>query len=458
MTAPGPLVSRAVLVALLLAAAAPLAASLGPGGSAALPPPECVRLLRQARIAEGKGELDEAMALLARAAEAFPQEVLPLEALLRLHEERGLAAEVAAELRERLVARLLDPSTPLPAGTASFLVESLEGQPALLGALATRLERRSADDPDRKLLEVLAVAQGKLGLELEARRTLGRLIELEPSYAAVAMALKIDLEHERWHEALALLEPLLDHPQHGEAWHSVHLELLARTGQTERVRAQLERLDRQGKQAVLSSDGHRSLLKEVAWNLYDAGETEMAELLWRRLLAEDAEDLEAQRVVAHLFGSEEERRAGAEQVDRQLAGDLEPAVLLDEGTSYLAAGDAARAYDLLARAAPGLGDDEAAWFNLGLAAKQLERWAEAAEAFARAVALNEARPETHAHLGTVLRELGRCGEAVAHMRRALQLDPDRTATWYYLAKCYEALGETGRAAEAMAEYRGRAGE
>ncbi len=402
-----------------------------------------------ARIAEVRGEFEEAARRLRAAARSYPREILPLQELVALHGRHPLPEAEAAETRALLLARLRDPEAALAPGAARLLLEQLGEDREVLEAVHADLARRAEGSNDAELLEVLALVEGRLGLEAEARATLGRLIAVEPSQPAISRALHLDLAAERWAEALALIEPFRGDPELGAAMRPVYLELLARTGRTEVVLAELARLREEG-DALLSEHGVRALRKRLAWALHDAGRAAEAETLWRELLAEDPEDVEAGRVVAHLYGSEEERQALAAAIDaQQLGEEEEPFAQLERGTSYLVAGDNERAYALLSRAAPRLGHEEAAWFNLGVASVRLERWREALEAFARAIERNESRAESHFYRARALRELGRCTEAIPHLERGLELNPRKDLSQYErLAECYEAVGDPAKATAA----------
>jgi tetratricopeptide (TPR) repeat protein len=277
---------------------------------------------------------------------------------------------------------------------------------------------------------------------------------VEPSFPVVFRALRLDMELERWEDALALVERHLEDPVLGRTLRPFYLELLARTGRNDEMLQELGRLRSPAYAGLLSTFGWSQLLKRVAWSLYDAGEREEVERVWRRILEESPDDLEARQVVAHLFASEEERAVHLAEVDRGLAEVSSAEELLDLGTEYLAAGDDQRAYELLSRIWPSA-RDEVAWFNLALAALHLERWEEAAGGFREAIRRNPDRPQSHHHLATALQSLDRCDEAVPAFERGLALDPDRVSAWYWLAKCHEALGQDAAAAAAMAEYRRR---
>ena len=415
-----------------------------------LPPAECVRLVRSARIAEGDGDLDRALELLEEAEGRFPSEILPAQELLIFHEAHELSEERVAELRKTLSARLMDPSYPLAPGTARFLLGAMPDDQEVTQALLVGLTSRAEGDPSREDLEVLAVVQGRLGLREEARETLGRLIAIEPTYFAVSQAVRLDQERGRWQAALDLVEPLVGDARYGPALIGIYLELLGKAGRGERVLREVERLRAQALEGDMLALA--MLLRQLAWDLWDAGDLERSESLWRIIHDEWPDNLEASQTLATLFSSQEERLAREAEIDRQLEEETEPGALLAQGVDYLTAGDDQRAFELLSRAIPHFEDQEAAWFNLGLAALRLEKWDETVRCFEHAVAINEQRPESYSHLGTGLRQLGRCAEAVVALEAALALDASRVVDYYYLSKCYLEIGERDKATTAMREY------
>jgi tetratricopeptide (TPR) repeat protein len=160
-------------------------------------------------------------------------------------------------------------------------------------------------------------------------------------------------------------------------------------------------------------------------------------------------------VLLHLYGTAEERAAAAAANASRRQEESDPLALFEEGSDLLGAGDAAGARELLARAAPELGDShyaEPAWYNLGTAAFKLERWGEAAEAFAQAIAVNGERTESHWKRGIALFHLERYADAVVALKRTLELQADKRDAHYYLASCYQQLGDRTAAARESALF------
>ena len=74
--------------------------------------------------------------------------------------------------------------------------------------------------------------------------------------------------------------------------------------------------------------------------------------------------------------------------------------------------------------------------GLGVLVFQQGRIAEAAELFARGVAICPLSARFHANLGEALRSINRLDQALSHLRRATELDPT-------LAACLEQPGTAG---------------
>jgi tetratricopeptide (TPR) repeat protein len=198
-----------------------------------------------------------------------------------------------------------------------------------------------------------------------------------------------------------------------------------------------------------------ALLVGAAWGLRDAGRDPEAQAAFRRALASDPGNEEAQLALLHLYGTAEEKAAQAAAVATRRAEETDPIALFEEGSDLLGAGDAGGARDLLARAASQLGGTdyaEPAWYNLGTAAFKLERWQEAASALGEAIAVNPARVESHFKLGIALYHLERCKDAVPALRRTLELQRDKRDAHYYLAACYTKLGDLDAAAREHALF------
>ena len=482
----------------LTAALACLAAGLGgralaaeeagarPGG---LPSVRCVEVVRDARLARERGDAAGARLALESALTMPDCELPALSGLLRLVREGAEDAVRAAELRDRLASRLADPQSDLPEGLLSQLARlgaagDSAGDELYLAALQRRLASATVTRVTgttgatgsglalAELLEILAVSadlEQRLGRDEAARSTLDRLLALAPTPGLQWRALLFDLEHERWQSAADLLAQMVAGPEVSGALRSFYVVALANLGRYDEMSAQLAQLapplpaatPAGGTPLVLPSSyaidtaGVANLLLSSAWALRDAGRENEAANLFRRALAYDPESREAQMVLLHLYGTAEERLAAAGAAAARREREVDPLALFEEGTDLLGASDAAAARELLARAAPGLAGSnyaEPAWYNLGSATFKLERWQEAAAAFAEAIAVNGERAESYYKQGLALYHLERCREAVAALLRALELQPDKRDAHYYLAGCYTRLGDSTAAARESAIF------
>lgn len=413
-----------------------------PGPSAkALPDAEMVRMLRKARIARLEGRTDDALAGLRAAAEAFPVSVLPVMALWEFHRQHTLPAEEGKALRALLTRRLSDPTSPLPPGTLRYLVENPDvSDDELILVLDAALSRMDDADPNPRMLEAVGILQERLGRLPEARATLGRLLELEPSPELQWHCLALDERLERWLDVARGLRRWLDRDPLF-VMRMRYIEVLGKLGDHEELVRQLDLLSQDPAVKPMHLRGTRErLLLQAAWDLRDAGEEAGAEKVFRRLLAIDPDNAVARNAILHLYSTEEERAAHQAALEELWSAEDDPEALAREGASLLAGGDAEHAFELLERAAAGLPESEITWFNLGLAAIRLERWEAAEQAMLRAVALNPSRVEAHLYRGAALQALERCEEAVVVLKEVLATDPGLSQAHYYLHFCYHALG------------------
>ncbi|MEO8198583.1 MAG: tetratricopeptide repeat protein, partial [Thermoanaerobaculia bacterium] len=95
---------------------------------------------------------------------------------------------------------------------------------------------------------------------------------------------------------------------------------------------------------------------------------------------------------------------------------------------------------------------EPAWYNLGTANFKLERWGEAADAFAQALVANPDRLESLWKRALALHHLERCGEAVPLLLSVLAREPAKRDAHYYLSGCYAKLGDAAAAARESALF------
>ncbi|MFB2973724.1 tetratricopeptide repeat protein [Aerosakkonema sp. BLCC-F183] len=90
-----------------------------------------------------------------------------------------------------------------------------------------------------------------------------------------------------------------------------------------------------------------------------------------------------------------------------------------------------------------------AWFNRGIALKDLGRYEEAILSYDRALDIQPNSHENWMNRGAALRSLGRLEEAIVSYEQALQLNPDQYQSWYNRGI---ALLNLGRIEEAIFSY------
>lgn len=428
--------------------------------AAGLPPVACVEALRRARI-----ETDRTLARQqVEAAIELPGCELPaLAEILQFLSSGAYSAERGAALRARLAGIIENPARPLPSGIVTYLaaietddeaddllVRSLEQRVTAAEKSGTRLDSRET----RELLTAILALQDRRGRFEAAREVVARLMALEPSeFLWRFRALEFDYRLERWESLAALLESPELPSEAAADLRYLKIIAWANLGRFDAVIRELDALHASSRaidgSAEETPESLIELLIEVGWALRDAERDSDAEAIFRRVLALDPDHEAARAILLHLYGAAGEREAHAAAVAERREKEDDPGALFEEGSQLLAAGDVATARELLARAAPQLGGTplaEPAWYNLGLASYKLERWTEAADAFAQAATINSGRPETHFQRGMALYRAERCAEAVPALRRALELKPERREARYYLAWCLDAVGERDAAA------------
>jgi tetratricopeptide (TPR) repeat protein len=431
---------------------------------AGLPPIACVEAIRAARIARDAGDAAKARTQLEAAVELSGCELPALAAMLPLLRLGAFTPDRTAALRQRLADRLANPASEIPSGLLTHLVHlpsTAADDDLMLGALERRLAAPETKAPTTfdvaELLEATADLQQRRGRPDAARDTLARLLALRPTDPLRWRALFLDLQLQRWATAADVLAVMVDSPEAPVFLRETYVSVLARLGRLDEVTAQLAKLVPPPSPGVgdLPTSRYAQVLLDAAWGLRDAGREADAQATFRRVLAYDPNQAEAQLALLHFYGTKEERATQAAAVAARRESETDPLALFEEGSDLLGAGDLEGARSLLARAAPQLdGTDyaEPAWYNLGTAAFKLERWDEAARAFAAAVTVNPTRVESHFKRGIALFHLERCGDAVAALRRTLELQPDKRDAHFYLAGCYAKLGDAAAAARENALF------
>jgi tetratricopeptide (TPR) repeat protein len=407
-----------------------------------LPTEELVIRLRASRLELMRGNRAEGLRLLRELAEAYPQTLVPVMALWDFHARFELPPDEVQRLRELLTQRLGDPASPLPRGTILYLVENPDAGEEEMTLILDAAERRldATEAPDPQLLEAIGVLQSRAGRIEQARASFAMAHELQPRKELLWRLYVLDRRMERWEDAAVSLEQMREAAGPAGLLRLAYVEVLAKLGRHEELATELAAMDHHPFSKQFGNP-YAELLLRSAWDLRDAGKDVEAESLFRQLIEIEPNNRSARMAILYFYSSDEERRAHEEAVRLNREQEDDPTTLAQEGADLLAAGDPAGAIDLLERASRALPESELVWFNLGLAATQLEKWSVAELAYARAATLNPSRAESVLQHGIALQKLERCEEAVAPLERALGIDSELTQAHYYLYVCYLKLGE-----------------
>jgi predicted O-linked N-acetylglucosamine transferase (SPINDLY family) len=184
---------------------------------------------------------------------------------------------------------------------------------------------------------------------------------------------------------------------------------------------------------------------------HQGGRWDLAEDIYRRVLAVEPNHPEALQLLGTLMHQRGQSAAAIEWIERAVALDpANPIAHHNLGEAYRALGQWKAAEQCFRRAIQYAPDFASAHNGLGLVLGAQGRFAEAAESYHRAATLNPRFADAHTNLGNVLRQLGRLQEAVAAHRRALECRPD-----FALAHCNlaVALQDLGLLDQAIPEYR-----
>jgi Flp pilus assembly protein TadD len=118
---------------------------------------------------------------------------------------------------------------------------------------------------------------------------------------------------------------------------------------------------------------------------------------------------------------------------------------LQYGTSALREkrfADAVQAFRKALESEPG---NATAWMNLGVALEGLGNTASAERSYRKAVQLQPALARAHYNLGTLLAARGAAREAIEHLETAVRLDPESRDALFNLGRALDEIGEPARA-------------
>ncbi len=417
---------------------------------AALPPADCVRLQRQARLAWQQSQRTEALAHLEQADEVCPDTIATILARLGLrrlmNDQEGATRDLKAlrtlfgeadqELPVAVVARaILDPS-------------ATEDELRLIRDRLRAYHSRFPDDQD--LLTVLAVLEAQLGNLEESRKILGELLVVSGSPKIRWAVVLLDLELKRPEDTVHNLNILAQEDSAFSSW--AELELLRKYAELGRHDDVARLTDTMLSQGIARQSLIAEAVMDAAWSLLDKNERAAARLLFERVLEIDPTNNEASETLRVLFGSLAEREEHRAAEDRRLDEEEDPYALLDEGTNRLASGDAAGALLLLSRAAIALPDQPIAWYNYGMAAIKVEAWKQACEALAKANQLEPGQPGTLLNLGIAFAKAERYQESISVLEELATAHPELHNAQYYLSICYRQTDDSERASMAMERF------
>jgi protein O-GlcNAc transferase len=185
---------------------------------------------------------------------------------------------------------------------------------------------------------------------------------------------------------------------------------------------------------------------------HQAGRLAEAETLYREVLAQDPNHLEALHLLGILAG-----QAGRPEQALQLIG---RAVEIDPGNAEAQGNlgatlrtlgrveEAIAAFREVVRLQPGSAEARGRLGEVCLGAKRFE---EAIEAFGEAIRLDPERARDHGNLGMALRTVGRLDEAIAEHREAIRLGENSDGVQHY--NLGYALQWAGKIPEAIESYR-----
>lgn len=412
-----------------------------------LPSRDLARRIRSARIAGQMGRVDEQRRLLEEIAREHPENDLALTALMDLYLTFPRDSSQAAAARESLRKLLLDPARRPPVVILQAFAYNAATTDGDLDLLVRALDRRvSGRAPDPEALLLLAGLHTERGRREEARAVLGRLLEMRGDPEVRQRCIYLDIELERWREALPLLE------QQRKVLGPSKLRLpaaiiYASLGRANELREEVAAIRTESLYLTRMLKGP---LIRVGFALHDAG-FEADARAWFALLHERfSGDPAITSIRAGLFG-EGETMTLEDPDDLAWEGPID---LVNEGSALLSGGDAHSAYAVLRRAVALMEDNDMAWFNLGLAAADLQKWTEAEEAFHRAVTLNPRFVKGFIQRAQARLRLGRIDEAEADARLALSLDGRARDAMLILHHCARTRGDDEAAAEWMLRYNG----
>jgi tetratricopeptide (TPR) repeat protein/tRNA A-37 threonylcarbamoyl transferase component Bud32 len=393
-------------------------------------------LLLLARVSEWVGDAVGAEALLRRASAARPDEVVLLEALGRLLERQGRAAEAVECFR---ALRALRPGL----GVALGIALRKAGRGAEGEAVLRDLLRRQPKNPE--LLFYLANAlreQKKLDEAVAAYR---KAIELKHDLADAHNNLGIALyDQKKWDEAVAAYrKAIVLKSDYAVAYNNLGNALAEQQKLDEAVAAYRQAIDLKPDDAVAYNNLGNVLREQKKLDEAVAAYRKAIEL--KPDLAEAYNNLgialTAQKKLEEAlaaFRKAIELKPDSPVPYYNLGNALKDQQKLDEAVAAWR-----KAIDLKP-------DFATAYYNLGIALAEQQKVDEAVAAFRKAIDLKPDVAGAYYNLGIALRMQKKLDEAVAAYRKAIEFKPDYADAYYNLGVV---LREQKKLEEAVAAYR-----
>jgi predicted TPR repeat methyltransferase len=189
---------------------------------------------------------------------------------------------------------------------------------------------------------------------------------------------------------------------------------------------------------------------KVALQLHQGGSLPQAEMLYRRILQSQPDNLNALHFLGLLCHQQNRRSEAADLIGRIVALDPQNADAHNnlgnvlEGLGKLSGAEACYRKAISLRP-----DHASAHNNLGVVLMAQQRAAEAVAAYRRAIALAPDAADFRYNLGNALRKSGELDAAAPAYRKAVELKPEHAGAWQGLART---LTQAGRREEAAAVF------
>jgi tetratricopeptide (TPR) repeat protein len=189
----------------------------------------------------------------------------------------------------------------------------------------------------------------------------------------------------------------------------------------------------------------------IAIQHHQAGQLQLAEQIYRQILAVEPNHVDALHLLGVLACQAGRHQAGIEYIARAIGlNGGQAAFHSNLGEAYRAVRRIPEAVACYRRALELNPDYAGVHNNLGIALKDQGKTNEAVACFRRALELAPDYAEAHNNLGNLLAKQGKLDEAISCYRRALELKPDSPDRHNHLGSL---LRTKGRLDEAIASYR-----